>query len=88
MRLFLMIGLYTNEEAILLRTGDAIQANVAKQGGGEDYALSKSATYVELSVDIQVKPLLLPLPIFAGVENNPATDSNWYSITYEGIKGY
>lgn len=88
MRLFLMIGLYTNEEAILLRTGDAIQANVAKQSGKDGYALSKSAAYVELSVEVQVKPLLLPLPIFAGVENNPAANSNWYTITYEGIKGY
>lgn len=40
------------------------------------------------SVEIQVRPLLLPLPIFAGVENNPSTDSKWYTITYEGIKGY
>ena len=88
LRLFLMIGLYTNEEAVLLRTADVIQTNMAKKTGESDYQLSKSSVYVELNATVQVKPTLLALPLFADVEGNPSTDTNWYTISYNDIKGY
>lgn len=88
LRLFLMIGLYTNEEGVLLRTADAIQANMRKATSNDDYRLANSAVYVELSATIQVKPTLLALPLFADVEKNPSTNQNWYTIEYKSIKGY
>ena len=88
LRLFLMIGLYTNEEGILLRTGDVIQANMSKKTGDTNYRLSNSAAYVEISATIQVKPTLLALPLFADVEGNPSTNQNWYTFEYKSIKGY
>lgn len=88
LRLFLMIGLYTNESGIILRTADVIQANMAKKTGNNDYRLTNSAAYVELSATIQVKPTLLALPLFANVEGNPSTNTNWYTFEYKSIKGY
>lgn len=88
MRLFLMIGLLANENATLLRTADVIQCNMQQQRKDDSYRLKKAVTYVETSATVQVKPLLLPLPLFADVEANPKNDSNWYTIKYKGIKGY
>ncbi len=88
LRLFLMIGLYTNEEGVLLRTADVIQANMVKKTGDSEYRLSKSAVYVEMTAKIQVKPTLLALPLFADVEGNPSKNQNWYTIEYKSIKGY
>ena len=83
-----MIGLYTNEEGILLRTADVIQANMAKTTNNNNYRLSNSAVYVEVSATIQVKPTLLALPLFADVDGNPVDNTNWYTIKYNFIKGY
>ena len=88
LRLFLMIGLYTNEEGILLRTADVVQANMAKATGNTEYRLSNSAVYVEINATIQVKPTLLALPLFADVEGNPSTNQKWYTFEYKSIKGY
>lgn len=88
LRLFLMIGLYTNEEGILLRTGDVIQANMIKQTGETGFLLENSAVYVQISSTVQVKPTLLPLPLFADVEGNPSTNEKWYTIKYDSVRGY
>ena len=88
LRLFLMIGLYTNEEGILLRTADVIQVKMSKQTENENFALSNSAVYVDISATIQVKPTLLALPLFANVEKNPSKNEAWYTITYKSTKGY
>ncbi len=82
------IGLYTNEEGILLRTADVVQANMAKATGNTEYRLSNSAVYVEINATIQVKPTLLALPLFADVEGNPSTNQKWYTFEYKSIKGY
>ncbi len=88
-RLFVVIGLYSNEKDVMLRTADVIQANMIKKcGGGADFNLRKSAAYVKVEATIQVKPTLLALPLFADVEKNPATNSNWYTFKYSGIAGY
>jgi len=88
LRLFLMIGLYTNEEAVLLRIGDAIQANMIIASKNAKYKLANSAVYVEMSSTIQIKPTLLALPLFADVEGNPSNNQRWYTIEYQSIKGY
>lgn len=82
------VGLYTNEEGVLLRTADVIQANMSKVTGNADYKLSNSAVYIELTAKIQVKPTLLALPLFAAVEGNPSSNQNWYTIECQAIKGY
>lgn len=87
LRLFLLIGLYTNEGKIILRTADVIQANMVHTGS-TGFDLRNSAAYVQITAKIQVKPTLLALPIFADVESNPVDNSNWYTITYTGIAGY
>ena len=89
LRLFVLIGLYTNQEKVVLRIGDVIQTNMAKCAGqGDGYKLSNSAAYVEISAKIQVKPTLLALPIFADVHKNPLDNANWYTIDYSSIAGY
>ncbi len=87
LRLFLMIGLYTNEQGILLRTADAIQVNM-EHVGNSGYRLKKSAVYLELSATVQVKPTLLALPLFAEVESNPSTNQGWYTFENTLLKGY
>ena len=88
LRLFLLIGLYTNEKGVILRTADAIQVNMAKQPNRSDFKMSKASMYVELSATVQVKPTLLALPLFADVQGNPKDNTNWYTIEYKNIKGY
>lgn len=88
LRLFLMIGLYTNEEGVLLRTGDVIQANMRQDAERKDFKLSDSAVYVDLYAKVQVKPTLLALPLFADVEGNPSDNVNWYTVEYKSTKGY
>lgn len=89
LRLFVLIGLYANEEKVVLRTADVIQINMAKCITNNDgYKLSNSAAYVKITAEIQVKPTLLALPLFADVKKNPIDNTKWYTITYSGISGY
>lgn len=88
LRLFLLIGMYANEEKIILRTADVIQANMAYRENNYNYRLENSVVYVTITAKIQVKPTLIALPLFADVSANSSDDSNWYTITYTGISGY
>lgn len=88
LRLFLLIALYTSEENVVLRTADVIQVNMAQVKGDTTFSLVKSATYVEITAEILVKPTFLALPLFAGVQKNPKDDTAWYTVTYTGIAGY
>ena len=87
LRLFLLIGLVANEEKILLRTADVIQANMIHMGQSE-FKMENAAVYVQMQATILVKPTLLALPLFADVQNNPADNTGWYSIDYSEIVGY
>lgn len=81
-----MIGLYTSESAVVLRTADAIQANM---GLKEDrFKMSNASVYVKLEATIQVKPTLLAVPLFSDVKGNPSNNQAWYSFTESMIKGY
>lgn len=89
LKLFLLIGTFTNEEKILLRTADVIQVNMSKCISKDaNYLLSNAAVYVKIDAELQVKPTLLALPLFAKVEKNPVSNANWYTIKYSGIAGY
>ena len=86
MQLFLVIGLLVNQDTVLLRTADVVQCNMQLQK--EDFNMKNSVVYVETTATVQVKPLLLALPLFEGIEKNPKDSTNWYTIKYKGIKGY
>ena len=88
LRLFLMVGLYTSEDAIILRTADVIQTNIGFQTNKDDYRLSNSAVYVNLNATLQVKPTLLALPLFSNVSNNPINNEKWYTMELNLVKGY
>ncbi len=88
LRLFLMIGLYSDEEGVLLRTADTIRSNMILATGDDKYDLKNSAVYVKATATVQVKPTLLALPLFADVENNPKDDTGWYTLTLEDVRGY
>lgn len=89
LRLFLIVGLITNEQSIILRTADVIQVNMAqKLTDDKDYQLKLSATYVQINASLQVKPLMMALPLFSEVKNNPKDNTNWYSFEYSAIRGY
>lgn len=88
LRLFLVIGLYANEEGVLLRTADAIQKNMSLVTGEEDYVLSSSAAYVKINATIQIKPTLMALPLFNDVEGNPFSEGKAYELEYFDVKGY
>lgn len=89
LRLFLLVGLYTNEQGVILRTADAIQVNMAqKLTDNTGYVLSDATVYVKINATVVVKPTLIGLPLFADLEFNTKDNSNWYAINYTDIKGY
>lgn len=89
LRLFLFVGLYTNEEKILLRMGDVIQANMKHNSGDASYLLKNAAVYVNLDATIEVKPTFIALPLFSDIiEKDPTADKGWYTIKYKSIAGY
>ena len=89
LKLFLLIGLFTNPKGIIKRTADVIQVNMGfKLTDNKDYRLKESAVYVKVDATIVVKPTLLGLPIFTKVKNNPKDNTKWYTVEYSGIKGY
>lgn len=88
LRLFLMINLFTGEEGVLLRMADVIQSNMAWTTRNSQYALDRSAVYVDLTAKIHISPTLLALPLFDDVEGNPFGDGSGYVITVRDTKGY
>lgn len=89
LRLFLLIGLYTNESGVILRTADVIQVNMAKKlTDNNEYLLSNSAVYVKIEATVAVKPTLIGLPLFADTVHNPKDNTKWYTIEYSDIRGY
>lgn len=89
LRLFLLIGLFTDQEGVVLRTADVIQVNMAnKLTDNKSYTLGESAAYVQITATVAVKPLLVGLPLFAETIRNDKDDTTWYTFTYTDIRGY
>lgn len=88
LRLFLLIKLIDDDSAqrVLYRMEDAIQMNLRKVNNEEGYKLANKVAYVDLSVDLMVKPILVP--IFGNIIKNPETNSKWYKIDEYNVKGY
>lgn len=92
MNLFLLIATLANEEKVLLRTADVIQANMQhinkKAGISDVFLMEKANTYLKVEAKVQVKPLMLALPMVQETTKNKLTGVNWYTITYSATKGY
>jgi hypothetical protein len=50
--------------------------------------MSKAYTYARISAEIEVKPLLITIPLIAETIKNDQTDTRWYKFQYSGIRGY
>ena len=89
LRLFLVIGLTFNQEDILLRTADVIEANVKLKDDDKTTFLMKEAyTYVNIEADLKVKPLMLTLPFMKDLTDTNLSGEDWYTVEYKGILGY
>jgi len=58
------------------------------QANEEALKLSKSYTYLSMNATMEVKPLLLTLPLFGDTVENEMTGVYWYQIRYQGTMGY
>ena len=79
-------------KAMLNRTGDLIQANMRKIEKDSSFKLDKSLVYFKLKSEIQVKPLMLSLPIVhtlpgSGIEEF-LNSLNWRQYEIDVIRGY
>ncbi|MGN0517985.1 MAG: DUF5702 domain-containing protein [Acutalibacteraceae bacterium] len=92
MNLFLLIATLANEEKVLLRTADVIQANMQhinkKAGISDVFLMEKANTYLKVEAKVQVKPLMLALPMIQETTKNQLSGVNWYTISYSATKGY
>jgi len=64
------------------------ETETTKQANSEAFKLSKSYTYLNIKATIEVKPMMLTLPLMADTVKSQLTGTNWYQITYEGTMGY
>lgn len=88
MRLFLLLGMFTNRTGILLRTADVIQLNVHLVTGDDNYLIRRAGAYYSVEAQVLVKPVLMPLPLFADTFRDPLDDTSWYTIDYKATRGY
>lgn len=92
LKLFLFIGTNINNgDAVIKRMADVIQVNAAQKlehPVGNAFLMSKAYTYARISADIEVKPLLITIPLIADTIKNDQTDTRWYKFEYRGIRGY
>lgn len=90
--LFLLIGANSSGlyRDMLTRTGVLIEGNMGMHG--EAFDLSKSQCYFQLTGDVQVKPLLLKLPMvtnYSGADASQLFEStDWCSYSLNVVRGY
>lgn len=95
MYIFMMAAAANQEtyEAMLLRIGDLIEANMRLRGSNTEYDLDKAICYFTLSAKIRVKPLMLTLPIVDSVVGESTADSvrngtDWCTYDIGVVRGY
>ena len=57
-------------------------------GNDEAFKMSKAYTYVSLDVTLEVKPLLMKLPLMDSYAGSALNGNGWYQIQYSGMLGY
>lgn len=87
LRVFLMIALIGNSDNVMAKTSDILQANMSKITGKE-FKLEQSYTYIKISAEVDVKPLLLTLPWMNDTTQKYMGGKNYYRVSYTGISGY
>ena len=87
LRVFLMIALIGNSDYVMAKTSDILQANMSKITGKE-FKLEQSYTYIKISAEVDVKPLLLTLPWMNDTTQKYMGGKNYYRVSYTGISGY
>ncbi len=90
---FLILGLSGGDEKemsdIYARIGDVIQANMMKLTSSNEYKLSNSIEFFEISSDMRVNPLLMDLPLFSAYDTpNALSPSGWCDFSYTSRRGY
>ncbi|OPZ88361.1 MAG: hypothetical protein BWY74_03175 [Firmicutes bacterium ADurb.Bin419] len=91
LKLFLFIGCFANGDGVVKRMADVVQVNVAQKlehPVGDGFLMSEAYTYARISADIEVKPLLITIPLIAETIKNDQTDTSWYKFKYSGIRSY
>lgn len=93
--LFLMMAANDSHlyKEMLFRTGDLIEANMRLGAGKSGFDLDKSICYFTISGTLEVKPLLITLPIvYNTVEsdsyNQVRESTNWCTYEISLIRGY
>ena len=64
------------------------ETETTKQANAAAFKLSNSYTYLNVKATIEVKPMMLTLPLLGDTVKSQLTGTNWYQITYEGTMGY
>lgn len=87
LNVFLLVNLFVNDSKVLARMADVMQTNIVNMpNGNADFRFSKTYTYMSLTTEAEVKPLLsIGLLSNMGIDN---TASEWYKINYNNILGY
>lgn len=90
LKLFVLIGLYTNSDTVMRRVADVIQVNIDQKSDhtAENFKMSEAYTYARISVDVEVKPILITIPLIADTIKDEETDTRWYKFNYSEIAGY
>ncbi len=95
--LYLFLMMAANDsylyEDMLFRTGDLIEANMRLGAGDSDFDLDKSVCYFTIRGTLEVKPLLITLPIVSNtVEsdsyNQIREDTRWCTYEISLTRGY
>lgn len=64
------------------------KTETTKQANPKAFKLSNSYTYLNIKATIEVKPMMLALPLMEDTVKSQLTGTNWYQIVYEGTLGY
>lgn len=93
--IFLFIDLInTNmEDEVMRRIGEVIARNVGvakgySNSGDEIFQMSDANTYYRLTTKVQVKPLMLSLPLLQDDKFNKSSSVSWWTWEYSIVRGY
>ncbi|MCD7922006.1 MAG: hypothetical protein LUG27_06165 [Clostridiales bacterium] len=90
LRLILFLKLSMGDEyAVYARTADVIQANMNyKISSDSGFSMNRAIVYFSGTVTVEVKPLMLKLPLASGYTGSISSNSVLNTITYQAIRGY
>jgi len=50
--------------------------------------MAKAYTYLNIKAEVEIKPIVISVPLIANQIKDPTTNNNWYLYEYEGTAGY